>query len=146
MSQDKVSHSRLGREQEKWRLIAQAGQERAAMVHLLEQWRHSSVWGGPWPAVFGLVRVVMDRSGRNATPAWWLLSLLPLIQRLWPTLDPWSWRSWLSHALDQIEQWSATWAAQRDQRQSAQAKPFQNADTAQSEPSHGHAIDPGTTA
>jgi hypothetical protein len=146
MSQGKTSHGRVSREQEKWRLIAQAGQERAAMVHLLEQWRHSSLWEGPWPGMVGLMRSVMGRSGRSTNTAWWLLSLLPLIQRLWPTLDPWSWRSWLSHAQEQIQQWSATWAAQRDQGQAAQSKPFQKADTPQSEPSHGHTIDPSTSA
>lgn len=97
------------RAQEKWRLMAQAAQERVAMQQLLGQWKRAAQPDVRLGIAAWLLRGFLSRSAPRDKPAWVLLVLLPLVQRLWPTLDPWSVDSWVSHACQQVRQWREAW-------------------------------------
>jgi len=119
-------HTAEQRAQEKGRLMAQAAQERVAMQELLGQWKRAAQPDGRLGIAAWLLRGFMSRSAPQGKPAWALLVLLPLVQRLWPTLDPWSLDSWVSHAGQQVRQWRQAWR-QRKQPASTPASAGQEA-------------------
>ncbi len=114
------------RAQEKGRLMEQAAQERVAMQQLLGHWKRAVQPDGRLGIAAWLLRGFMSRSAPQGKPAWALLVLLPLVQRLWPTLDPWSLDSWVSHAGQQVRQWRQAWQ-QRKHPASTPASAVQDA-------------------
>jgi hypothetical protein len=114
------------RAQDKWRLIEQAAQERVAMQQLLGQWKRAAEPGGRLGLASWLLRGFMSRSAPQGKPAWLLLVLLPLVQRAWPTLDPWSLDSWVSHTGQQVRHWRQAWQ-QRKPPAAAAASTVQSA-------------------
>ncbi len=116
-------HTAEQRALEKTRLMAQAGQERMAMQQLVGQWKRATDLDGRLGIAALLLRGFMTRSAPQGKQAWALLVLLPLIQRLWPTLDPWSLDSWVSHAGQQLRRWSQAWRERKQDPAPADAVP-----------------------